>query len=143
MKIAFLVCMFILHLTFCITVSDIPTHVDVLVVGAGPAGSAAAIQLAKSGATVALVDRDSFPREKVCGDALIPDALRALERLALKDRVLSRARVLNKIRLHTSNERFVVIPGECACLPRQTLDDLLRCEAVRHGATFHPGFRLT
>src|SRR5712691_8257131 len=49
---------------------------DVLVVGAGPAGSAAAIRLARAGASVLLVDRARFPRDKPCGGGLTGRALR-------------------------------------------------------------------
>ncbi|HUJ16164.1 MAG TPA: FAD-dependent oxidoreductase, partial [Thermoanaerobaculia bacterium] len=48
---------------------------DVAIVGAGPAGSTLAALLAKRGASVALIDRDSFPRDKVCGEFLSYDAL--------------------------------------------------------------------
>ena len=53
----------------------------VLVVGAGPAGSAAAAALARLGVPVTLVDRRSFPREKICGDGISPLALEGLARL--------------------------------------------------------------
>src|SRR5436309_7479324 len=56
---------------------------EVLVVGAGPAGSAAAYHLASSGVDVLLVDRARFPREKVCGDGLTPYGVRALERMGV------------------------------------------------------------
>ena len=49
-----------------------------LIVGAGPAGSAAARSLAQSGVAVILADQRPFPRDKVCGDGLISDALGAL-----------------------------------------------------------------
>jgi flavin-dependent dehydrogenase len=58
---------------------------DVVVVGAGPAGSAAATFLAQSGRTVVLMDKAAFPRDKVCGDALTPRAVKALELLGLHD----------------------------------------------------------
>jgi geranylgeranyl reductase family protein len=51
-------------------------HVDVLVVGAGPAGSATALRLARGGACVLLVDRQRFPRDKPCGGGLTGRALR-------------------------------------------------------------------
>ena len=54
--------------------------VDVLIAGAGPAGSIAAIRLARAGARVLLVDRARFPRDKLCGDTLNPGALRLLDR---------------------------------------------------------------
>lgn len=57
---------------------------NVLVIGAGPAGSAAAWALARAGLRVALVDQQSIPRDKVCGDALIPDALGAIDDMGLR-----------------------------------------------------------
>jgi len=51
---------------------------DVLVVGAGPAGSSSAFHLARRGLHTLLVDRAVFPREKVCGDGLTPRAVRAM-----------------------------------------------------------------
>ena len=51
---------------------------DVIVVGAGPAGSATAFYLAKAGLDVLLLDKATFPREKVCGDGLTPRAVQAL-----------------------------------------------------------------
>lgn len=54
---------------------------EVLVVGGGPAGSAAAITLARAGRDVTLVDKATFPRDKCCGDGLTTGALRLLEQL--------------------------------------------------------------
>ena len=54
-----------------------------LVVGAGPAGAAAAITLAKAGSDVLVVDKATFPRDKCCGDGLTTGALRRLEALGL------------------------------------------------------------
>ena len=51
-------------------------HFDVLVVGAGPAGSATAIHLARGGASVLLADRARFPRDKPCGGGLTGRALK-------------------------------------------------------------------
>src|SRR4051794_24125310 len=52
---------------------------DVAIVGAGPAGSTLAAILAKHGRSVALIDRDTFPRDKLCGEFLSYDALPILE----------------------------------------------------------------
>jgi len=58
---------------------------DVLVIGAGPAGSAAARSLALAGLRVQMMDAQPIGRDKVCGDGLIPDAHQALARLGLLD----------------------------------------------------------
>ena len=55
---------------------------DVLVVGAGPGGSATAYHLARHGVDVTIVERSAFPREKVCGDGLTPGAWRRSSRWA-------------------------------------------------------------
>ena len=56
---------------------------DVVVVGAGPAGTAAAVTLARAGRAVTMVDKARFPRDKICGDGLTTGALRLLEGLGL------------------------------------------------------------
>ncbi len=58
-------------------------HVDVAIVGGGPAGTAAAITLARNGSRVILCDKAHFPREKCCGDGLTTGALRRLEQLGV------------------------------------------------------------
>ena len=59
------------------------SRVDAVVVGAGPAGAAAAITLARAGRDVVMVDKARFPRDKICGDGLTTGALRLLEGLGL------------------------------------------------------------
>ena len=56
---------------------------DVIVVGAGPAGSIASLVLARAGMRVTMLESRAVPREKVCGDALIPDALELLARVVV------------------------------------------------------------
>jgi geranylgeranyl reductase family protein len=60
---------------------------DVAVVGAGPAGAAAALAASRAGASVVLVDRSDFPRDKPCGDGIAPHALDVLESLGVTDAV--------------------------------------------------------
>lgn len=57
---------------------------DVIVVGAGPAGSAAAYHLGQAGVDVLLLEKSAFPREKVCGDGLTPRAVRQLIRMGVE-----------------------------------------------------------
>jgi menaquinone-9 beta-reductase len=64
---------------------DCPEEVDVLVVGAGPAGSATAALLARGGRTVLAVDRATFPREKACAEYMSPEAVRILGDLGVVD----------------------------------------------------------
>ena len=60
---------------------------DAVVVGAGPAGAATAILLAREGLSVALLDRARFPRDKICGEYLSPEGSRILDRLGVLARV--------------------------------------------------------
>jgi len=65
---------------------------DVLIVGAGPAGSATAAWAARHGLDVTLVDAETFPRDKPCGDGLTPRAIAELDELGLSSWLDGRAR---------------------------------------------------
>ena len=120
--------------------------VDVLIAGAGPAGSIAAIRLARAGARVLLVDRARFPRDKLCGDTLNPGALRLLDRAGLRGRVEAVSRPLEGM-LITGNGgvhvRGTYGPGLFArALTRRVLDQLLVDAAIAAGAQFQDGVRV-
>jgi len=68
------------------------SHADVVVVGAGPAGSAAAAWAARAGHDVLVIDAANFPRDKACGDGLTPRAVAELERLGLGEWLDARIR---------------------------------------------------
>lgn len=109
---------------------------DVVVVGAGPAGATAATHLADSGHSVLLLDKHPFPRDKVCGDALIPDALKSLRTLGLYDRVRQEGFPVDCITVLSPSGIRVEIPAHCVTLKRRQLDKLIVDEAVTRGCTF-------
>ncbi|MDE2276419.1 MAG: NAD(P)/FAD-dependent oxidoreductase [Burkholderiales bacterium] len=111
-----------------------PVSCDVLVVGAGPAGSACAQRLAAGGLDVLLADQQAFPRDKVCGDGLIPDAHAALRRLGVYDEVAALATPVPQVRFVGPRGGHVDIAGTLSVLPRRTLDHILVRAAQRAGA---------
>ena len=113
-----------------------PSTCDVLVVGAGPAGSACALWLARQGLQVVLVDQHDFPRDKVCGDGLIPDAHHALQRLGVHAEVMAQAKAVAHVGCIGPRGGRVDVPGQLAVLPRRQLDDILKRAAERAGAKF-------
>lgn len=117
---------------------------DVCVVGAGPAGSTAALLLAERGLRVALIDRMTFPRPKVCGSCLNGASLSYLKEIGLgelPDRVgAPRLRVL-----HLSGYgREAIVPLDSgAAVSRETLDTALIDAARKRGVEFLPTTRAT
>jgi geranylgeranyl reductase family protein len=115
---------------------------DVLIVGAGPAGAAAARVLASRGIDVLLVDRSEFPRDKVCGDGLIPDALAALGRLGIDGDALAGSRRSEAVRIHAPGGAYISVPIELRCLPRKRFDASMRAAAAAAGAAFLAPYEL-
>ncbi len=118
---------------------------DVLVVGAGPAGSSLAIRLCRSSWRVLLLDRARFPRQKPCGEYLSPGAVRALARLGLRVQVDAAGVRIRGIFLTGPDGTSVWAPfpsGFGLLVPRLRLDHLLVQEAVRAGAEILEGVRV-
>lgn len=127
------------------------TQADVIVVGAGPGGSTAARYLAERGLEVALLEKSSFPREKVCGDGLTPRAVKQLIRLGIdtSDETLW---VRNKgLRVYGGRtEPFVLNWPELAEFPpyglvrgRADFDKTLADHAVAGGAKLYENTTVT
>ena len=113
---------------------------DAIVVGAGPAGSVAAIGLARSGLRVLLVDRATFPRHKLCGACLNRPALSRLEDLGL-GKPLQALGGMKLTEFHLQHHRHslnLALPSGLA-VTRSALDAMLVDEAITSGADFLPG----
>ena len=124
-------------------IESLPASCDVSVVGAGPAGCASAITLARAGLDVVLVDAHAFPRDKVCGDGLIPDAHNALRKLGVLDEVMREAQPSRHVRCIAPRGGLVDVPGTLAVLPRKQLDFILCRAAVAAGARMHAPVRFS
>jgi geranylgeranyl reductase family protein len=113
---------------------------DVLVVGAGPAGSAAAAWLARAGREVVLADAAGFPRDKPCGDGLTPRAIAELRALGLGDWLRGRAVNWGLRAAGFGQELYLPWPGGSlpkhgGAAPRLELDAAIREVALDAGAT--------
>ncbi len=117
---------------------------DVLIVGGGPAGSAAAIELCKAGRSVTIIDKAVFPRDKCCGDGLTTLALRELETLGLDPADVDDWFDVDGalIRSPTGREVLVPLPDDgryAAVAPRLQLDNHLLELARAAGADVRDG----
>ena len=117
---------------------------DVVVVGAGPSGSAAAAWAARSGRDVLLIDACEFPRDKACGDGLTPRAVAELRALGLRDWLDGRIRHHGLRMAGYGTDVEVRWPGKSfpmtsSAVPRTELDDRIRGVAADSGAAMALG----
>lgn len=123
-----------------------PTSTHVLVVGAGPAGSATAAWAARTGREVLLADAATFPRDKPCGDGLTPRAVAELQRLGLGDWLRTQSANWGLRAAGFGQELLLPwpggsLPGNGAAVPRTELDARIREVALAGGATALEGAR--
>jgi len=125
---------------------------DALVVGGGPAGAAAAARLAARGFTTIVVDRATFPRDKVCGDFVGPAALAELANLGVTGtEAFAATNTVGECALHVDGNQLGVLaipqvgglPAYGRVIPRRYLDAWV-LDAARHaGATVLDGRKVT
>ena len=130
-------------LCLCVSVANGFRRVaDVLIVGAGPAGAIAALVLARSGARVTLLERATFPRDKLCGDTINPGALSILQKLGLEQVTADGLPVDGMV---VTGERGVRVTGRYGsgtqgiAIARRVLDARLAVAAAEAGVRFAQG----
>jgi geranylgeranyl reductase family protein len=121
---------------------------DVLVVGAGPAGSAAATWAARQGLEVTIIDKEKFPRDKPCGDGLTPRAINELNKLGLSDWLSGRPKNLGLRAAGFGQELLLPwngnsLPSYGSAAPRTELDQRVLQVATSAGAKLLEGYAAT
>jgi menaquinone-9 beta-reductase len=129
---------------------EVPQEADVIVVGAGPAGSATACYLARAGIDVLVLEKATFPREKVCGDGLTPRAVKSLVGMGvpigeqdgwLRNKGL---RIIGGgVRLELPWPELSSYPGYGLVRSRLDFDETLARTAAKAGARLHEGVTVT
>lgn len=118
----------------------------VIVVGAGPAGTTAAAELATRGLPVILVDRAVFPRDKPCGDYCNPGAVGMLEAMGLRPHLAAAGGAFIETMMVAAQDGTAftaAFPAGCGLLmPRQRLDAILLQRAARAGAEIVEGYQV-
>jgi geranylgeranyl reductase family protein len=132
--------------------SDNVAQYDVAIIGAGPAGSAAATYLARRNLKVLLLDRAAFPRNKICGEGLTPRCVAAIDRLGVMGQVKAAAQHIDQFRVIAPDGTtitseigdFEIEPKNAYMLaiPRLALDDILVKNAVASGAKLIEGCKV-
>lgn len=130
----------------------IPNFYDVIIVGAGPAGSSAALLLAQQNLRVLLLEKSRFPRAKLCGEFLSPETLPIFARLGVQERLFAAgAQVINRWTLFAPDGRGIDIPmswiagaeGHAVGISRAAMDALLLDRAREAGVEVREGLHVS
>jgi menaquinone-9 beta-reductase len=123
---------------------------DVIVVGAGPAGSSAAFYFASAGYDVIMVDKQKFPRDKVCGDFVSPVAQNELSKLGITNLPeFTSSNTISSASVYLDGKKLIArpvpkvqdLPRYGRVVPRFVLDKLLLDAACKAGVSFLEGFK--
>ena len=116
------------------------TGYDVIIAGAGPAGSSAAIHLANTGLRVLLLEQKKFPRQKLCGEFISPECVQHFENLGVADQMkLSKPAEVSQTVFYSTQGKRIVVPSEwfggtaAMGLSRAVMDDVLLKRAIAVG----------
>jgi flavin-dependent dehydrogenase len=125
---------------------------DVIIIGAGPAGSTVSALLARAGLRALLLEKSRFPREKVCGEFITPDCLNVFDRLGVREQLSDAgAKVVNQWTLFAPDGRGVDVPmewvagghGHAIGISRARMDHILLECARRAGVDAREGFHVS
>ncbi|MCG2613414.1 geranylgeranyl reductase family protein [Terrimonas sp. NA20] len=124
---------------------------DVLIAGGGPAGSGLAFHLASQGYKVIVVDAESFPRDKVCGDGVSPIALAELQAMGItQTEKFASTNEIKQVGLFIKNDKVIInlskpdhLPFHAHIIPRVELDQWIVSAAQKAGATYLENTRVT
>ena len=119
-----------------------PIERDVIIVGAGPAGSICASYLAKAGVDVLLLDKEVFPRDKACGDMITETVANHVSKLEAADKLDKMSSFVNQLLLVSPGGNEALVPFECYGTKRRDFDMLMLETAISWGAEFRPGCRV-
>ncbi len=130
-------------------INDSVIHYDVIIVGAGPAGTSCAMALNGSGLNILLLDKASFPRDKICGDAIAGRSIKTLDKFApaLVKEIRGfgmKELILNTCVFIDHNKPFKIYwKNETYCIKRYDFDALLLKHALKNDLlTFKPNFKV-
>lgn len=125
---------------------------DAIIIGAGPAGSTAAIQLAQAGQRVLLLEKSRFPREKLCGEFITPECLNVFDRLGVRQRMFDAgAKIIRRFKLFAPDGRSLNLPIEWIAdghsqgisLTRAAMDFVLLERAREAGVDIREGLQVS